>query len=288
MPGKTYRGFLALILTLLSPWAIAQDGRILATGGVTQIEGSAGGGLVPWAVMAGYGAEGEQGGTVSLSHVSLADYRLSTVAANWSWNNRVEVSASRGQFNLGTLGIALEAPDAVLRMNTLGLKTRLGGDLIYGTLPQIAFGVQYKDLRDPTIPELVGAQRDSDVDAYLAVTRLFLGGAGGYNLLLNGTLRATRANELGYLGFGGDRNDDHELQLEASAAIFLNPRTAVGMEYRRKPNNLSFAEENDWADLFIAWFPNKDLALAAAWTRHGAIAGLENQDGFYLSLQASF
>jgi|GEM_PF-4501345 len=26
----------------------------------------------------------------------------------------------------------------------------------------------------------------------------------------------------------------------------------------------------------------------AAWTRHGAIAGLENQDGFYLSMQASF
>jgi len=276
------------LVFLLPVFAMANDGRILATGGLTQVEGSAGGGLVPWAVMAGYGEEGEYGGSVSLSRVELADYSLGTVSANWSWNNRIEFSASRGQFNLGTLGIGLDAPDAVLRMNTYGVKARLGGDLIYGDVPQIALGVQYKDLRDPAIPELVGAQRDSDVDAYLAVSRLMLGAAGGYNLFLNGTVRATRANELGYLGFGGDQNDDHELQFEATAAVFLNPRTAVGMEYRSKPSNLGFADESDWSDLFIAWFPNKDFALAAAWTRHGAIAGLENQDGFYLSMQASF
>ncbi|HIQ51993.1 MAG TPA: DUF3034 family protein, partial [Pseudomonas pachastrellae] len=29
-------------------------GRLLATGGVTNIEGSAGGGIVPWAVLSGY------------------------------------------------------------------------------------------------------------------------------------------------------------------------------------------------------------------------------------------
>ena len=168
-------GPICLVMALLPAAVFANEGRILATGGLSQIEGSAGGGLVPWAVMAGYGEQGEYGGTVSLTRVDLADYSLGVVAANWSWNNRIEFSVSRGQLDLGTLGLALDAPDAVLRMNTFGMKTRLGGDLIYGQLPQFAFGLQYKDLRDPTIPELVGAQRDSDLDAYLAVSRLFLG-----------------------------------------------------------------------------------------------------------------
>jgi hypothetical protein len=273
---------------ILPVTGVASDGRLLATGGATQVEGSAGGGLVPWAVMAGYGERGQSGGSMSLTRVDLPNFSLGGAHLNWAWNNRLEVSLSRSRFDLGTLGQQLGAPDASLRMNTLGAKVRLAGDLIYGDMPQIAAGIQHKRLRDPAIPRAVGARDDSGTDAYLAVSRLLLGAAGGRNLLLNGTVRATRANELGYLGFGGDRNDDHEIQFEASAAVFLNPRTAVGLEYRQKPDNLSFAEEDDWADLFIAWFPNRDIALTAAWTRHGRIAGFENQDGFYLSLQAGF
>jgi len=277
-----------LILGFSAMPAHAEKGRLLATGGLTQVEGSAGGGLVPWALLSGYGEQGQQGGSLSLTRVQLADYSLGTVAAAWSWNNRLELSLNHGQLNLDTLGPLLGDPNAVLRMNTFGFKYRVGGDLIYGAMPQVAVGLQHKRLRDEAIPEAVGAQRDSDTDAYLAVTRLFLGGAGGYNLLLNGTLRATRANQLGYLGFGGDENDDHELQFEASAAVFLSPRTAVGLEYRSKPDNLAFASEDDWSDLFIAWFPNKQISIAAAYTRHGSIAGLDNQDGFYFTVQASF
>lgn len=277
------------VLSALAPLTgMASDGRLLATGGATQVEGSAGGGLVPWAVMAGYGEDGQSGGSVGLTRVELTNFSLAAAHINWAWDNRLELSLSRSRLDLGTLGSQLGVPDATLRMNTVGAKLRLTGDLIYGSLPQISAGIQHKRLRDPAIPSAVGARNDSGTDAYLAVSRLLLGAAAGHNLLLNGTVRATRANELGYLGFGGDRNDDHELQFEASAAVFLNPRTAVGLEYRQKPDNLGFAEEDDWADLFIAWFPNRDMAFTAAWTRHGRIAGFENQDGFYLSLQAGF
>lgn len=279
---------IGVLVALLPVAGSASDGRLLATGGVTQVEGSAGGGLVPWAVMAGYGETGQSGGSVSLTRVDLPNFSLGAAHLNWAWDNRVELSLSRSRFDLGTLGQQLGMPDATLRMNTFGAKFRLTGDLIYGSLPQIAAGIQHKRLRDPAIPSAVGARDDSGTDAYIAVSRLLLGAAGGRNLLLNGTLRATRANELGYLGFGGDQNDDHELQFEASAAVLLNPRTAVGVEYRQKPDNLGFAEEDDWADLFIAWFPSRDMAFTAAWTRHGRIAGFENQDGFYLSLQAGF
>ena len=52
----------ALMGLLWSPLLLADQGRLLATGGATSLEGQAGGGIVPWAVLAGYAEEGEWGG----------------------------------------------------------------------------------------------------------------------------------------------------------------------------------------------------------------------------------
>ncbi len=65
-------------------------------------------------------------------------------------------------------------------------------------------------------------------------------------------------------------------------------RWLVGVEYRQKPDNLDFADEDDWWDLFVAWVPDRHLAVTAAWVNLGDIAGLENQQGAYLALQGSF
>ena len=155
-------------------------------------------------------------------------------------------------------------------------------------MPQVSLGLQHKRQKDFLIPSLVGAQRDEDTEAYLAPSRLILGGAFGYNLLLNGGVRYSRANELGLLGFGGDWRDRRSLLKEGSAAVLFNPRWALGVEYREKPDNLSFAGESDWADLFLGYFPNKRLAVVVAYARLGEIATLDNQDGVYLSVQGSF
>lgn len=53
--------------------------RHLATGGVTQIEGSAGSGIVPWAVLPGYGQKDEWGGEAFGTYVNTNDYELSMV-----------------------------------------------------------------------------------------------------------------------------------------------------------------------------------------------------------------
>ncbi|WP_372867641.1 DUF3034 family protein, partial [Pseudomonas sp.] len=63
---------------------------------------------------------------------------------------------------------------------------------------------------------------------------------------------------------------------------------ALGIEYREKPDNLSFAGESDWADLFLGYFPNKHLAVVLAYARLGEIASLDNQNAAYLSVQGSF
>ena len=53
----------AMILGTCPSNAYADGGRLLATGGVTQLEGAAGGGIVPWAVIGGYGTRDEIGAT---------------------------------------------------------------------------------------------------------------------------------------------------------------------------------------------------------------------------------
>ena len=197
-------------------------------------------------------------------------------------------SYARQRLDLGNLARNLSLPENSLSQDIFGLKVRLFGDLIYDRLPQVSLGIQHKRQKDFLIPSLVGAQRDEDTEGYLTASRLILGGAFGYSLLLNGGVRYSRANELGLLGFGGDRRDRRSVLKEGSLAVLLNRQWAVGVEYREKPDNLNFAGESDWADLFVGYFPNKHLAIVLAYARLGEIATLDNQDGAYLSVQGSF
>ena len=117
---------------------------------------------------------------------------------------------------------------------------------------------------------------------------LFFAAVLNRNLLVNLTTRGTRANQGGLLGFGGDRNNSYEWMLEGSVGLFLNRQWLVGGEYRQKPDNLGFAVEDDWWDVFVAWVPDRRLAVTAALVNLGDVATLEDQQGFYLSLQGSF
>ncbi|MBB6338591.1 hypothetical protein FHR59_002854 [Xanthomonas arboricola] len=268
--------------------AIAGDGRLLATGGVSMIEGSSGGGIVPWATLSGYGTRDELGSVLFATHVDSGDYRLDVQGAALTVGNRLELSLARQRLDLGTLQDRLGLPWNALGQDVFGTKLRVYGDLVYGHAPQVSVGVQYKRLRNGTLPLAIGARDDHGTDVYVSASRLFLQAAGGYQLLLNGTLRATRANQTGLLGFGGDRRNAYRLVGEASAAVVLSPAWVVGVEYRDKPDNLGFAREQAWADAFVAWFPSKHVSLTAAWAELGDIATLTDQRGPYLSLQVAF
>ncbi len=277
---------LAVCAACMSGTAHADRGRLLATGGATQLEGSAGGGLVPWAVLAGYATRDGYGATAFATRVEVDDYALDSRGVAFTARNRVEVSFARQRFHLGTLGDALGMPGATISQDIVGAKLRLAGDAIYTPWPQLSLGVQRKKNRDFGVPSAVGARDDHGTDVYLAATKVFLGGAGGYNLLVNGTLRSTEANQLGILGFGGDRGGRRVVG-EASAAMLFTPSLAFGVEYRQKPDHLAFAREDAFRDVFVAWFPNKHVAAVAAWADLGSVATLDDQRGWYLSLQAS-
>lgn len=270
-----------------SAFAGFNGSRILATGGASQIEGAAGGGIVPWAVIAGYGSNSEWGVTGFYTHVSVDDYDLDAAGIAAGYSNRIELSYARQQFDLGTLGDALGV-DKKFRQDIFGAKVRLWGDLIYGRGPQVSAGVQYKRHLDFALPRAIGARRNDDTDFYITATKLFLAGLFDRNVFANATLRLSRANQIGILGFGGDKDDSRDVLFEGSAGIFITRHIAAGFEYRQQPDNLSFATQDDWFDAFVAVFPNKHVAIVAAYADLGSVATLDKQSGWYLSLEVSF
>ena len=282
---------LALAAAAAPTWAQETPntgGKLLLTAGVSQVEGAAGGGLTPWAVIGGYGTDGQFGGSAFLTRVDVGDYHLDTVGALVGLHDRVELSIARQRFDTEKVGGLLGLGDGVtLQQDIVGIKVRVAGDAVLDSdraMPQIAIGAQYKRNDQGAVLDFIGAESDSGTDVYVSATKLML----AHGLLLNGTLRFTKANQIGILGFGGDRHDGYRPQLELSAAYLLTRTLAIGAEYRTKPDNLSIAGEDDWKDVFIAWAPNRRVSLTVAYVDLGNIVIRDHQRGVYASLQVGF
>ncbi len=276
----------AALLLPASPQAFGGD-RLRGTGGVMQVEGTGGGGVVPWALITGLGTNRQIGFSAYCSRVAPDDFALDVCGAALGFYDRVELSVARQRFDLGET-----VPGERIEQDVIGVKVRLLGDAVSDQdrwYPQLAIGAQFKRNRDFTlVPALLGARRDSDVDYYLAASKLYLGGLFGRNLLVNGTLRATRANQFGLLGFGGDRGDSRRLMPELSAGVFLTDEVVIGAEWRDKPDLLSVFREDPVTVGYVAWLPSRHLSITGAWVDLGNIADRADQAGWYLSLQGTF
>ena len=265
---------------------LAQDsGRLLATSGVTEVEGAGGGGLVPWALITGYGTKNSVGGNLHYTFVNLPNFGLHAAGAGIGLCDRVELSYTHQWFDTGNTGGRLGLGDGYqFHQDVYGLKTRLWGKMLYDQdtwMPQVSVGTQVKVADHATLLRALGARSATDADFYLAATKLFL----AQSLLVDVTVRATRANQFGLLGFGGDRSNSYHPEFEGSAAFLVSRRLAVGAEFRTKPDNLSFAREDEAYDLFLAYFFNHHLSGTLAFTDLGNIADQGRQRGLYLSLQ---
>jgi len=268
--------------------ASATGGKLLLTGGVTQVEGAGGGGLTPWAVIGGYGTRDQIGGNAFYTRVDVDDYSLDSYGALVGFYDRVELSVSRQRFDTEAVGAALGLGRGfAFRQETVGLKVRLFGDAVLeqdSWVPQVSVGLQHKRNDQGGVLAFIGAQDDDGTDLYVSATKLYL----AQSLLVNGTVRYTKANQFGILGFGGDRNGDAEAMFEGSVAYLLNRDLAIGAEYRQKPDNLGIATEDDAWDVFVAWAPSKHVSLTVAYVDLGNIVIADNQRGVYASLQVGF
>lgn len=298
-------------LALAAGTAHADTGKLLLTGGVNTIAGSAGGGLTPWAVIGTNATEGEVGFSGYATRAATQDYSLNGYGLAVGLYDRMELSLARQDFDASP-AIALNgiAPFGVtlgqhIKMDVVGIKVKVLGDAVLDAdtwMPQVAVGIEHKRTRPGSIGsvlDFLGTKR-SGTDVYVSATKLLL----DKSLLLNGTLRYTNANQNGLLGFGSAApgKSGRSLQPEFSVAYLINKNLAVGAEYRFKPNNLqalgaaaglgTALREDDWKDIFIAWAPSKNLSFTLAYVDLGRIVpGITNdrrQTGYYLSAQVAF
>ena len=301
----------AAALTLVSGPAQADTGKLLLTGGVSTIAGSAGGGLTPWAVIGSNATEGEVGFSGYATRAATQDYGLNGYGVAVGLHDRVELSLARQDFDASP-AIALNGiapfgvtPGQHIQMDIVGIKVKVAGDAVLNAdswMPQIAVGLEHKRVRPGSIGsvlDFLGTQT-SGTDVYVSATKLLL----AQSLLVNGTLRSTNANQNGLLGFGAAApgKNRRSLQPEFSVAYLISKNLAVGAEVRFKPNNLqalgaaaglgAALREDDWKDIFIAWAPSKNLSLTLAYVDLGRIVpGITNhrrQTGYYLSAQVAF
>lgn len=262
------------------------SGKLLLTGGVSQVEGSAGGGLTPWAIIGGYGTKGQIGGNAYYTNIDTTDFDVRAYGALVGIQDRVEISAAHQDFDTQDVGTALGLGKGyTIGMDTIGVKVRLTGDAVLDQdtwLPQISAGAQFKTNKRGALVKLLGARDDNGTDLYVTATKLYL----AHSLLLNATVRATKANQFGFLGFGGKDNKYHA-EFEGSAAWLLSKHLAIGAEVRTKPNNLAVAKEGAAMDAFIAYAPCKRVSFTLAYADLGNIV-VGKQTGTYLSVQAGF
>jgi hypothetical protein len=277
----------------------ADQGKLPLTAGFSDLEGSGGGGLVPFAVISGYGSNTSWGANAHFTNIQLRDLHLYTYGVSAGVLDRVELSYTRQQ--LDVTGTALDGLG--VKQDVYGLKVKLFGDAIYGQdswLPQVAIGAQYKHndgikhgeaVGLPALinPMQLGAQAEHSTDIYLVATKVFL----AESLLVNAVVRETKANQFGLLGFGGDRHRGYSTKPEGTIAYLLTRKLAVGGEIRTGPHNLGADDQTNAWTVFAAWTPTRNLSLVAAYLNIGSVLApvtgvTKHQDGPYLSVQAGF
>lgn len=289
----------------------SMSNKLLLTGGVSEVEGAAGGGLTPWAVIGGYGTNNEIGGNVHYTIAKTNDFKLDSYGVTVGIFDRVELSLAEQKFDVSNLRNKVKSglgADAIGRdeitQTIVGAKVRIAGEAVLDAdtwMPQVTLGIQYKKNHDGEFIKgaVIGAKKDHGIDLYASATKILL----DKSLLLNATLRMTKANQFGLLGFGGSKNDDYEPELEISTAYLINKKIAIGAEYRMKPNNLVSPalpgavnlKEDDAFDVFVAYAPTKNISVTAAYVNLGNIATVDavganygRQDAVYLSAQVGF
>ena len=291
-----FRHFQALVVCVLallcaSPafaGELRQGGKLMLTNGVSTVEGSAGGGLATWALIAGNETDAGIGGSAHATIVALPDFDLKSVGGAIGLHNRVEFSYAHQSFDTRQAGATLGlGRNFTFGQDVFGAKLRVIGDAVYDqdrVLPQISIGVQYHRAAKSAIIAAVGGKHAQGTDFLLSASKVVL----ARSLVLGATVRFTKANQFGLLGFGGDRSDAYHAVFEGSAGLLVSRRLLLGAEIRTKPDNLGFARERKAVDAFAAWQFERHLTVTAAYADLGSIATFKRQRGAFLSLQASF
>ena len=157
--GRLAAGVALLALSLLGgaraeeavaepPRPFPELGRLIGTAGVTSLEGAGGGGLVPWALITGYGSRDGFGANLHATGVRLADFSLGATGLGVGIADRLELSYQHQWFDTRGAGARLGLGRGyTFEQDIFGAKLRLVGDVVADQdrwWPQVSVGVQHK------------------------------------------------------------------------------------------------------------------------------------------------
>ena len=167
-PVRADDGLVVSIPPRLPDLPYFESGKLLATGGVSNVEGAGGGGISTWALITGYGTRDGIGGNAHFTYAPLSNFTVREYGAALGAFNRVEISYSHLSFDTGNTGAKLGLTRGfTFEQDVVGAKARVFGDAVYDQdswLPQVSVGAQFKITNHANILAAVGARSNQGVD----------------------------------------------------------------------------------------------------------------------------
>ena len=214
-------------------------------------------------------------------YVNLPDAKI-----NWTSLGVATTLLKRLEISYGFQAVAWEAHPTFYK-NNLGAKLLLLKENSFDTkfIPAFSIGTIYKSTSNKSLREAgLSTLRSSGQDWYAVATKTV-------NLLpvpviISGGLLSTTEYVTGVLGFTNDR----KLTGFANIDIVLPHGFLLGYEFKQGARYSNVQNANYW-DAHLAWLPNKNLTLIAAYTATGKYTGSTRQglgNGLVLSAQYAF
>jgi len=216
-------------------------------------------------------------------YVNLPDAKI-----DWTSLGVATTLLKRLEISYGFQNIAWEN-HPTFHKNNLGAKLLVLPEDSFNTkfLPAFSIGTVYKNTSNKSLRDAgIGNLRSSGQDWYAVTTKTV-------NLLplpviLSGGVLSTQEYVTGVLGF----NDKRKLTGFANIDIVLPHGFVVGYEFKQGARFSGVQNSNYW-DAHLAWIPNKNLTLIAAYTATGEYGKAGNTrtglgDGFVVSAQYAF
>ena len=145
-------------------------------------------------------------------------------------------------------------------------------------LPAVTFGVDYKVNSDESnlnrelggLLKEIGVTHDTGVDYTLYASKLFKDLP--RPVLVNAGVRATKAAQLGLLGF----TDEYTYHAEGNIDVFLTDKLILAAEYRGKPAQFTpvpglIAKEDDWWTIDLAYVVTNHFTVAVGYGHFGDV-----------------
>jgi len=214
-------------------------------------------------------------------YVNLPDAKI-----DWTAFGVADTFFKRLEVSYGYETIAWEN-NPTFHKNNIGAKLLLLNENTFDTkfVPAVSIGTIYKStsnksLRDAGLSTLRSSGQDWYAVATKTITQLPV------PVILSGGVLSTQEFVTGVLGFSNKR----KLTGFANIDIVLPKGFVVGYEFKQGAQFSTVKNANYW-DAHVAWIPNNNLTLIAAYTATGDYTGSTRQglgNGFVLSAQYAF